>query len=358
MKIGILTFHWANNYGAVLQAFALQNVLTDMGHTVEIIDYRPIWASDNQHITIQNSFGGIINAIGNKIRKETFNKFRKNYLHLSHNKCQIGDTISDYDIVLTGSDQVFNPDIIENNHSFDYMYLLQTVATGVSRCSYAASFGNSTLASKYQTKYKQLLSDFKHISVREHSGVNIINELGINAIEVPDPTILLPDFKKIIGKQYPRQKYILSIIFQPDKHICNIQENFANKNNLPIKYILSLKDILKGKRGFLYPSPKHWIQAIDNAEFVITDSFHCTLFCLLCHTPFITFSLNGWGTDWSERIKNLLDRTGLQDRLLDYKTENINKFYNTPIDWEIVDVRLAKMKTIGLNYLKDITSVK
>ena len=223
MKIGILTFHWANNYGAVLQAYALQNVLTEMGHTVEIIDYKPAWATDNQHIAIQNSFVGIINAIGEKIKKETFNQFRKDYLHLSHNKCKIGDTISDYDIVLTGSDQVFNPDIIEGNHTFDYMYLLQTVASGILKCSYAASFGNSTLGSKYQMKYKQLLSDFRYISVREHSGVKIINKLGINAIEVPDPTILMSDFRKIMGERYIGQKYILNIIFQPNKNICNIQ---------------------------------------------------------------------------------------------------------------------------------------
>ena len=358
MKIGILTFHWANNYGAVLQAYALQNILTNMGHTVEIINYNPDWATDNHGITIKKSFGGIIDAVGDKIRKKIFNKFRKDFLHLSRKKYIAGDLISDYDVVLTGSDQVFNPDIIGGNHSFDDMYLLKTVTPGILKCSYAASFGNSTLAPEYQAGYKQLLSDFSHISVREHSGVNIINKFGINAIEVPDPTILMPNFRHIMRKWHSQKKYMLSILFQSDRNIYHIQENIAHKKGLPIKYIISLKDIFKRKKGFLYPTPGHWIWAIDNAEFVVTDSFHCTLFCLLCHTPFVTFSLNSWGTDWSERMKNLLTKTGLQNRLLNYKTGNIDALYNEPINWDMVDQKLAEMKDIGLYYLKYITSMK
>lgn len=354
MRIGILTFHWALNYGAVLQAYALQTCLQQLGHEVEIIDYRPDWASDNQKRRFPHRISEAIHIVDFHLRRYTFRKFVKKHLNISRQRYYYGESISGYDIVISGSDQVFNPDIIAHNGSVDDTYLLATVAPGTRKVSYAASFGNSTLADAYHETYASLLSQFDSIGIRENSGVNIVHSLGLNAELVPDPTILLGDFRTLLSDTHTnRRHYILSFVFQSSNQTRMVQKAFSNILRLPVYSILTLLCLIKGKKGFYNLSPSQWISAIEMSDYVITDSFHSTVFSILTHRPFISLSLNAWGSDWNERIKALLKFVGLKERIAENPTrESVLSLYNTSIDWAEVEARLEEFRNKGKMFLK------
>lgn len=353
MRVGIITFHWALNYGAVLQAYALQTCLQRLGHEVEIIDYRPSWAYDNQSRPFPRRISEAINIIDFHLRRYTFRKFVNKKLKVSKQRYYYGDSISGYDVVISGSDQVFNPDIIAHNGSIDDTYLLATVTPGTKKISYAASFGNSSLASEYRETYSRLLSQFDAIGIRENSGVEIVQSLGLNAELVPDPTLLLGDFSVLQSDTHPKGKhYIFSYIFQSCSQSKMVQQTISDLLKSPICSIQTLLFLIKGNKGLYNLSPSRWISAIEMSDYVITDSFHSTVFSLIAHRPFISLSLNAWGSDWNERIKSLLKAVNLKERLLEKPTkENIIKLFNTPIDWEDVEGKLYKLRNKGWTYL-------
>lgn len=357
MKIGIITFHWANNYGAVLQAYALQTYLESIGHDVSIIDYCPVWSPDRiNRMKLRNSgLKGILHFLDGKLRNLKFNKFRKNYLNIS------SEPVRNYDLVLTGSDQVFNPDIISKpGNKFDAKYLLNW--PGVKKkASYSASFGNSSLNPIYYDIFKECLSSFSAVSVREVSGLKILSELGIDNVSVsPDPTILIDRFPYLMNKSNTKIKnYIFNFIFHNTDSSDSVSIMLSKSlGGIGIKRVITLPQYLHGVLGLLHPGVKKWISTIRNARFVVTDSFHCTLFCILQHVPFVVLSQNAWGKDWAERIRNLLESVGLPDRLLidTGSPIKVDKLLG-PIDWHSVDCKIAQMRENGQNYLRNITRI-
>lgn len=354
MRIGIVTFHWAANYGAVLQTYALQNVLVRMGYQVEVIDYRPVWANDNKTYRFPLAPREGINFVDHYLRKCRFEQFRKKYLNLTTHTYKLGEKISGFDCVIVGSDQVFNPDIIDSGDQLDITYLLASISAGTKKISYAASFGNSTLASEYWVRFRQLLSSFSFIGVREKSGKHIVETLGLKAVAVPDPTILWGDFSLLVNSHpLSADNYVLNFIFQQTEAVRMAQDVIAMESSKPIRSVISLSDKLRGKSGYYNLSPGQWIKTIRDAHFVITDSFHSTVFCILTHRPFVSLVLNAWGGDWSERIKALLVEVGLEDRLLLSPTqEAICDIYHKTIDWGKVEKKLADWRMKGEEFLR------
>lgn len=358
MNIGIVTFHWAANYGAVLQTYALQNVLVRMGHQVSIIDYRPVWSRENKAPRIPHSIREAINVVEHYSSKYRFGQFRKRYLNLTTRTYKFEEKISGFDCVIVGSDQVFNPDIIACGNQLDTTYLLASVAEETKKISYAASFGNSTLATEYRMQFQQCLSSFSAIGVRENTGKQIVETFGLKAVSVPDPTILLSGFDELHKlHSQSADNYVLNFIFQQTNTVRMVQDVIAIESNRPMRSVIGLPDRLKMRTGFYGLSPEQWIKVIKNAHFVITDSFHSTLFSILYHRPFVSLALNAWGGDWSERIKALLTELSLENRLLLVPTkEAIRDIYYMPIDWDMVDNRLAAWKVRGETFLRDSLS--
>lgn len=361
MKIGIITFHWAANYGAVLQTFALQHYLQNLGHDVEIIDYRPQWAKDVKKIPRPSTFGSVISFADQLYKRHIFAKFRKRYLNLSPSPLTVPSDLSSaveqYDLILTGSDQVFNPDIIALDGDPDPVYLLEFPKRHKKKSAYAASFGNSFLADRYHEYYQRALRDFDKIGIREKSGIQIINQLRIApAFWTPDPTLLLKKYDFIHERSISDRKYIFKLLFQSTPQALQSLETIMEECNImTVKQLTDLKSWILGTRGGIHPSPEKWVQLIQNAEFVITDSFHCTVFSILTHRPFIALALTNWGTDWCERIKSLLYRLGLSERFLSTYDQNVlTKVIRTPINWESVDAKIEDWRSEGIQFIKTL----
>lgn len=354
MKIGILTFHWAHNYGAVLQAYALQTYLQHQGYDVEIIDYRPDWAGDLKPPSLSWRPGSLLSRLDYLHKKARFQSFCRKFLKISNRQYTYGDTISGYDVVITGSDQVFNPDIIASGGKLDDTYLLCSVEKGTKKVAYAASFGNSTLDSSYADEFRAALSDFSAISIREESGVEIVQQLGVQAVAVPDPTILLGDFQSLTNPdKEQKENYVLSFIFQNTSAACKTRSEIVRMTGMTFRSFINLNQRFRGRRGLLHPSPENWLRAIQSSGFVLTDSFHSTVFSILYYRPFISLCLDAWGGDWSERIKSLLINVGLQNRLLHYPSdEKISNLCSNSIDWCSVNESLAAWRKKGFNFIK------
>ena len=356
MKTGILTFHWAHNYGAVLQAYALQTFLQRQGHQVEIIDYRPDWAQDNKKRPIPTSPGALLSNLNHAQRRSRFRRFCREHLNLSARSYRYGETICGYDAVIVGSDQVFNPDIIASGGRLDDTYLLANIAEGTHKIAYAASFGNSSLPASYAEVFRDRLKDFDAIGIREESGVQIVRDLGMDACSVPDPTILLGDFSALASaRRTETQDYILSFIFQQTESTLAVRRAVSQSVGAEIRNFVNLNQRVRGVRGILNPTPQEWIRLIRDARYVVTDSFHSTVFCILNHRPFISLSLNGWGADWCERIKALLSGAGLSHRLLAQPTEeNVKTLCEETVDWPSVDEKLSAWRKNGELFLNRI----
>lgn len=353
MKIGILTFHWAYNYGAVLQAYALLAHLTKQGFEAEIIDYHPDWSQDIQPYSRPRTPGILLDNMERFLRRRLYRQFRREHLPVSSRRYRRGDVISGYDIIIVGSDQVFNPDIIVYKGELDDTYLLANVAPGTRKMAYAASFGNSTLAPTYAARYRELLSDFECISIREESGANIVRNLGLSATTAPDPTLLLGDFSALATWPRHEDDYLLSILFQNNAAADQVIHSACRLSGYAERTFVNIKQMVRGKRGLHHLPPGEWMRCISQSQFVVTDSFHATVFSILTHRPFIALALDAWGGDWSERIKALLRRLGLEQRLLlQPNHDQVEALFRTPISWDAVETHIAHWRKEGADFLE------
>lgn len=304
MKIGILTLHSQLNYGGVLQCWALKRALERMGHEVCVIDR---WIDRNNRLLRGPLAGGVIEWI--KFIVKVF-LFRVDLCHLLRIRRTMNFVralgLSEYhfhdwgdapkelglDLIVVGSDQVWNP-----GFKFTKAYLMTDVK-GVSRISYAASFGCVRLPDNLQDYYKRALAKFTSVSCRESEGVKICSDLGVVAKHVVDPTLLLnrEDWMEFTGKG--RVKYKKLVCYFMDARCLDALPSirrFARKmrcqveifQNSPIKH----KKFLFDRRiRFCFGSgPVEFVQSFAAAEWVITDSFHAVMFASIfsCNLRFV-----------------------------------------------------------------------
>lgn len=352
MKIGIVTFHWASNYGAVLQAYALQRCLMSLGHEVKIVDYKPQWASDVVVPGIfRRDWRQALDAADRRLRRHRFNRFRQRRLIVSD------DAADAYDVIIAGSDQVFNPDIIAHGGRIDGHYLLDFGEDGgYMRMAYAASLGNSGLDEKYAGRFAESLSRFAALGVREKSGVDAIASIVDKEVALtPDPTFLVDDWSDLLRKKSSvGRPYVFEFVFHRSPQALNIVDTLGRMvADGEVVRTTSLKEKLHRQRGVVHPDVERWLALIRDAKLVVADSFHAIVFCILLHTPFVALSMNAWGSDWSERIRNLLQLTGLSDRFA--TSDNVDRavaIASAEIDWATVDARVSQMRCEGLSFLK------
>lgn len=345
MKIGILTFHWAANYGAVLQAYALQQALKSLGANVEIIDYYPASYKKNILYAFKTKHINHIHRRIIEVRKEKIIElFRKDNLKRSRyykSDNELKQLLGEYDCIICGSDQIWNESFYKyGEHGKTAVYFLDFLNNKTIKASYAASFGTTKYNTELLSEIRQYLSDFDYVSVREQTGVEILKEIGIDACVVADPTLL---HDKTLYEKFTKG---------------SINDKCAFTYMLHGKY-KDAQSLVKYARnnGFTISNcgiigVEEWLSNIHNSGLVITNSFHGVAFSVVFRKPFVAIMINGSGMN--DRIVTLLARLGLTDRIYSGDNSIIDK----KIDWESVNGRLEKLKNIGYDYLRQIVNTE
>lgn len=359
MKVGIITFHRALNYGALLQAFALRYSLLKLGAEAQILDYRnPImedmysYPSFSQRKNLRDKVKFLIQGKSELKRRAKFEYYRNKYLNLTnelHTEEDMKLVSDEYDKLITGSDQVWN----YGAHNFDKNYFLKFANERAKKYSYAASFGISSLPKEYTSEYKSVLSDFAMCSVREKQGLEILSTLGIENRRIDlDPTMLLP--KEDWLSQFnisvnPKQKYIFAYYFELTGTLRSYIEQLAKKTDCTVVFVGNpLKAPFRCKcKALKTADPIDFVNAIANAEYVVTNSFHGTVFSIIFNKKFYVELLKT-DSKVNSRIENILYTFSLENRIIDAHSQS------DEVDWNLVNSQMCEMRKESVDYLKEI----
>jgi len=318
-KIGIVTFWNAqDNYGELLQCYALQQVLIKLGAEPFLIKYIPFSNTQilKRFLFLLSTFQWhrILKAVAAQIKNKKikitprgFDKFRESHIKSSAQTFFLKDLKKNppqADFYVCGSDQIWSGD-------YDEGYFLDFGGENIPKIAYAASFGKPRISNKYAVQISKQLNKFKIVSVREQSGVEICKKAGIdNVLCVPDPTLLLTeqDYKKIIPQDIKthQREYLLVYLLGFDTANVNFDdiEFFVNQRDLEIIYVPSLGYTLGLTDKFPKYSPDvfEWLALMANAKYVLTNSFHGTLFSVIFKRKFGTYLLQNKDGRMNERI--------------------------------------------------------
>lgn len=372
-RIGIITILKVNNYGAELQAFATQKILQMMGYDAEIIDY--LFYKNPQHKRTRLSaptakmslskhlkerlFPIVANWKSRKFRNaqskrdEKFEQFHRD--NTKQSECyRILDELKaaklDYDVIMSGSDQVWNPGIYS---SLD-PYLLRFGTKEMKRIAYASSFGVSDVPDDVVEYYRESLSDYSAIGVREDKAVDLVKRLsGKDARLVLDPTLLLNREQWMqVAKpvQLPCKKYILIYELANVPYIKQLALHISKETGLPIVRICknaSVEDLEPEITNIIDAGPAEFLSLFDQAEYVVTNSFHGTAFSINFGRNFYTVIPNG--KDNNSRQRSILKLMGCEERLV---MEGSSFPRIIPVDTDKIGSRLDAERINSLNFLK------
>lgn len=366
MKIGIITIQKSPaSYGALLQAFALWKYIDNKSDcSAELIDlYRP---SQKGYIHSVNQVGYInytynsnhrigfspISWFKEYIKKRKTNRFldfaqKSSYSKPYYSVDSLYQSPPEYDLYISGSDQIWNPDM-----SFNVApYFLDFIKDKI-KISYASSFGKEQLDTKYLEQSKKWLSDYSAISLRERKSVELLRQLGIKTKMVLDPTFLLSpvEWKSICSKSKFNEKYILFFSFTHSDRIKENIEYIAQKSHYKIVSNKKERSDLYYIDISLCPV-EDWLGYILNASCIITDSFHAAVFSIIFNRPFYVFiSSNNTLGKRSMRIDNLLEITGLLHRKINIdEIRSLN--LNDQIDYGKVNMLIEPFVSSSKEFL-------
>ena len=336
-KVGILTFHRAINYGAALQTFALNYYLNSQKIDATTIDYRCKYIEKeykNLSFYIYNpkkSINSLINFANNINRKIKFRKFLKENIKISskkYDKKNIYTSNDNYNIFITGSDQVWNLDLCG-----DDTFYLNFVSKNNDRLSYAASFGDISLIDRNKKYIKDSFSKYKRISVREESVRQKLNkELNLKATLSLDPTFLLEkqEWEKFVDNKYGNEKYILLYVLHEETSY-KIAKKISEKTGLKVYVITqSRKKRIKGKY-IRNAGPKDFLSLIKNCEYVITDSFHGTALSIIFQKN-LKVVMKKKNMFLNDRLVSIINLLGLNKCIVDEKTTSRELIEETNYD--------------------------
>lgn len=360
MRIGILTFQATNNYGGVLQSYALQKILKDLGHAPEILDYECRFIEQPyrwENLKKKGLAGYLFSLMGFLCylpRGKGNKRFKKHMKYSERCSAESMKSMGDkYDMYIVGSDQVWNYRLTGG----DMHYLLDFVKESSKKYSYAASFGVGEIKSPYCELYTKLLNEFEMIAVRESQGSEIIYDMiGKRVPVVLDPTLLLTREEWMSAAKLPvmKEKYILVYQLGISKNLVNKVKHLAKKTGCKVRYIpFPLGGFIEAKKQWRIGADE-WIGLFANASYIVTDSFHGTAFSILFNKPFWT-EASGQHKNVGSRIYNLLDVFGLTDRLFDSESKCSP---DDAIEYESVNRILNQERTKSIDYLKTIIAYR
>lgn len=373
MKIGILTQPLKNNYGGLLQNYALQTVLKRMGHEVITIDRKRYISLKDKFIIIFKRV--VLRCLLNRkdiypiipywINKRDFRTISKNTNSFIKENIYVTEEITsnrgmkrlnkyNLDAYIVGSDQVWRPlyspnlptyflDFLENNNR-------------LKKISYAASLGTDKWElSRKETKMAiKLIKQFDAVSVREESAISLIRDyLGLDAVHVLDPTMLLTalDYKELIKTHNTKhsQGDLFVYILDETIEIQPIVNRISNDKNLTPFRIMPDEMPSSEIDKCIFPPVYQWIRSFIDAEFVITDSFHGTVFSIIFGKPFVVIPNKSRG---NSRFISLLNILGLNSLMVNTVEEITNEIYE-PIDYESIRSVLVEWRTKSISFIND-----
>lgn len=370
MKIGILTLPLHTNYGGILQAYALFHVLEKMGHDVYLIDTRfkkdSKWKSLKKYIKnlVRNDTKSKTTAYLNKIKHQSYLTYTKPFIDKYlvkvtepfDNPKTMGKKIGKYNFeaYVVGSDQIWNPKYFKNIEIAFFSFLNDKK---VIRISYAPSFGGDLwkYSAEKERICKDLVQKFKSVSVREDSGVLLCEKhLGIKASWVLDPTMLLSesDYTQIISTSgIKKNRGLFTYILDKNKDKTSIINSVANRFKLkPHELDFMEWDEPIPLEWSTKATVEDWIRNFYEAEFIVTDSFHGTVFSILFNKPFFSIINEDRG---ATRFQSLLKSFSLEDRMLSSFEDLKESILEKEINWKAVNQILDERRSLSSSFLSE-----
>lgn len=361
LKVGVVTFHSAHNYGATLQAWALQKALKKIGTDPCLIHYHPDVIDRLYRVpkldTLKKKINYAMQKNTRKRRKQQVIKYEKYTKFLQDHFKMVGD-YETYDQILenppgmdcyiTGSDQVWNP---KHTKGYDPTYMLEFAEENTIRSAYAASIGLPDFPKKFRSQYAGALQMFDAISVRERSSADAVARAAGKEVHVVlDPTLLLTreEYEEIKQPVERAERYILVYMMEQNDKLVELANSISVVTGLPIIQRRIAKIFKNEMASFYTDTPGEFLSEIENAEYVITNSFHGTVFSIIYQRPFISMLHSSTGS----RTTDLLIELGLEDHIL-YQANDFDDMARFEIkDKEALLERTKKLREESLEFLK------
>ena len=364
MKIKTITCHDVYNVGASLQAYALQQYLMNLGHDVEIIDYKPDYLSKHYNIRVVSNpcfdrpvirslylavkLPGRLKALKSE-RKKNFDRFRREKLKLTskryHSNEELITELPDADLFICGSDQIWNP-LFKNGK--DVAFFLDFVPKNKKKVSYAASFAVESISESDKIRMRQWLCKLDAISVREKSGLSILESMGLKGSCVCDPVLLLTREKwDSIIEPFDSEKYLFVYDFDHSSFVVEVVRKIAKERNLKIYSFFESPIADKVLKNV---GPQEFLGVIKNADIVLSNSFHATVFSVIYQKEFYVIERE---EEINARMKDFLALLELEARFISPETSNV---LDREIDWMNVENQMLPVIEASKEYLKIICS--
>lgn len=351
MKILLVTLHSQNNnFGSVLQAHSLTQFLNENGYDVEILDYRPYYSNGGLNplsmlkkiCTNVMFFPFFIRRKRNFDSVVNLQKMTKRYTSIK----EINRDVLSYDLYMIGSDQVWNTKYLCGK---DPVYYLD-FTDSEKKMSYAASLGSYIEKESILMELKRRIEHFKYVSFREKVSAIQMKQVGMeNAEYVLDPVFLHNvDYYRKMQKTPKRKGYIFTYIIHKDNLIRQV---INHVKELTGKDVVELGGFQSKCDSDYYPrtaGPKEFLGYMDNADIVITSSFHGLAFAHIYNKQFIVVMPN----DNQLRLENILETAGTEDRVVK-SVEDVDNLLKNPINYTGVNERIEKMRNSSVHYLLD-----
>lgn len=354
MKIGIITYHRAENYGAILQAFALRTYLQGLGHDVSFVDYWPDYHVNYFKIFSWDRFkkaswkGKIECLLGTTVwlcprirRSKRLQCFIHERLGVTGRPRYNENTkaTGHYDVAVYGSDQIWRKQNM-GGVGFDDWYFGSENVVADKKIVYAGSMGTVKTTEKDDAYVKKMMQNFAHISVREADLGQYLRKLGVQSEQVIDPVFLLSkeEWEAVAVNKQKKEKYILfyNLLNKPES--VRFAEKLSKETGLPIKELnkkMSFNHI--GKRYISGASLEEFLRLVHDAEYVVSNSFHGIAFSLIFQKQFYAVGMG----EKANRVLSLLENVGVTER---YVTDGISPHaIERPVEYKRIE---SKMETI------------
>lgn len=376
VRAGILTYHFSDNFGAMMQAYGLRTWLRRLGVEAEFVNYHPSHVENgggfrvptgrrairaNAKILYLKAAAARRRLFGEKEQAAKIAAFQAEDLGITGPRFRTREEVDGFlaetrpDLLICGSDQIWAP---SQQYGIDPVYYLSLPrARNTRRVSYAPSLGRASLDATYETEAARHLREFDGLSVREPSGAAIVSRLTGRADVacVPDPTILLGDYSDLAARGGDvGEGHVFCYALRTGQGIRQVAEAARDLTGARILSPDNPHRRWPEIGETVHPSPAEWVAHVSRARYVVSNSFHGTVFGILFRKPFVTVALPGARGALNERSLSLLTALGLEDRFVDgTDRERTRRVLEAPIDWSAAGTRLAAMQATGRGWLAD-----